>query len=101
MIATIEEIQRLTAGLDAESIGRDVVLYKAVLYNFVIIGEAARSMPEDICKQHPEIDWAGIRAMRNVVTHVYFGVNAMRVHQTIRDDLPPTLAALRAIPKSD
>jgi uncharacterized protein with HEPN domain len=33
--------------------------------------------------------------MRHIVTHVYFGVDAARVHDTIQRDLPSTLRALR------
>ena len=97
MIDAIEEIQRLTAGLDSDALGRDGVLFKAVLYNFIVPGEAARDVPEDICSQHQGIDWTGIRAMRNVVTHVYFGVKPERVHETIVKDLPGTLTNLRTI----
>ncbi len=97
MIGAIEEIQRLTAGLGSDVLARDPVLFKAVLYDFIVIGEAARSIPDDICAQHPTIDWAGIRAMRNVVTHVYFGVEPGRVRETIVTDLPGTLARLRAM----
>lgn len=97
MIGAIEEIQRLSGGLDSDALARDPVLFKAILYNFIVIGEAARSIPDEVCRQNPSIDWVGIRAMRNVVTHVYFGINPQRVHETIVTDLPGTLAQLRRI----
>ncbi len=95
MIEAMEEIQRLSGTRDAAALGADAAVFKAILYNFIVIGEAARSIPDSICAQHPAIDWAGIRAMRNIVTHVYFGVDAARVHDTIQRDLPSTLRALR------
>ncbi len=95
MIGAIEEIQRVVGARDAAALGADTASFKAVLYNFIVIGEAARSIPNAISDQHPAIDWAGIRAMRNIVTHVYFGVDAARVHDTIQRDLPSTLRALR------
>lgn len=94
IIAAIREIQALAGGRAPTELEADGAAYKAILYNFVIIGEAARHVPDDIGRLTPEIDWGGMRAMRNVVTHVYFGVDAERVHQTITTDLPVTLAAL-------
>lgn len=92
-----EEIQRFAAGMTLEQLGGDVRTLKAVLYNFTVIGEAARALPEDFMAMHPTIEWQGMRSMRNVVVHVYFGVDAARVLQTIQEDLPPLIAALRTI----
>jgi len=101
MLAAIREIQALGAGRGVDELTRDNPAYKAILYNFVIIGEAARHVPDDVGERAPEIDWPGMRAMRNVVTHVYFGVNAASVHATIINDLPPTAAALERLLKLD
>ncbi len=95
MISAIEEIQRLAQGHDPASLTQESTTLKAILYNFIVLGEAARTIPDEICDQHASIDWAGIRAMRNVVTHVYFGVSVVRVLDTIQRDLPGTLRALR------
>ena len=46
----------------------------AVSYCFGIIGEAARHVPDEVAVAHPELPWAEMRAMRNVVVHEYFGV---------------------------
>lgn len=100
MIAAIREIQSLARGRDANRLAEDTASYKAILYNFVILGEAARQVPDDLAGRAPEIDWPGVRAMRNVVTHVYFGVDATRVVATIEADLPATLAALERLAAS-
>jgi uncharacterized protein with HEPN domain len=35
--------------------------------------------------------------MRNKVAHEYFGVDVNVLWQTVREDLPPLLASLRAV----
>ena len=100
MIGAISEIPSLARGRDANQLAEDTASYKAILYNSVILGEAARQVPDDVAGRAPEIDWPGVRAMRNVVTHVYFGVDAPRVVATIEADLPPTLAALKRLAAS-
>jgi uncharacterized protein with HEPN domain len=47
----------------------------AVVRNFIVIGEAAGRIPEDICRAHADIPWAEMRTMRNLVVHDYFGVD--------------------------
>jgi uncharacterized protein with HEPN domain len=46
----------------------------AVSRCFGIIGEAVVHVPEEVISAHPEIPWAEMRAMRNIVVHEYFGV---------------------------
>jgi uncharacterized protein with HEPN domain len=63
----------------------------AVIRNFIVIGEAAYHIPEEICWTNPEIPWSDMRSMRNFVVHEYFGVNYKILWDTIRIDLPPVV----------
>jgi len=53
-----------------------------------IIGEAARAIPQDFKELHPEIPWRQIVAMRNIIAHIYFDINADRIWAVVVDDLP-------------
>ena len=59
--------------------------------NIEIIGEAAnhinRADPNFIT-QHPQIPWADMRDMRDVIAHEYFGVDLRVVWATVKNDLP-------------
>jgi len=69
----------------------------AVSYAIVVIGEAANALKDAGPALAPEIPWADIRGMRNRVTHEYFGVDVKVLWETVREDLPPLLASLRAV----
>ncbi len=97
MIVALEDIQRLAAGKTAADLATERTTYLAILYNFVVVGEAAREVPGEVCELHPEIDWDGMRGMRNVLTHKYFGVDEARVHRAIVESVPRTLVELRAV----
>lgn len=43
----------------------------------------------------PGVPWPEIVAMRNRLVHVYFDVNLDVVWETVRQDLPPLVAALQ------
>lgn len=53
----------------------DTMVQDAVIRNLEIIGEAVRNLPLDLRRQHPQIPWRSITALRNVLIHEYFGVD--------------------------
>jgi uncharacterized protein with HEPN domain len=74
----------------------------AVVRNIEIIGEATnhinRMAPEFIA-QHPELPWADMRDMRNLVIHAYFAVNLQIVWRTVQEDLPKLKQQIDALLK--
>ncbi|MDB9314316.1 DUF86 domain-containing protein [Spirulina sp. CS-785/01] len=69
---TIIKIQQYTEGLTFEEFQSQPTLVEAVLYNFTIMGEAARSIPQDIQTRYPEIPWRDMSDLRNRMVHEYF-----------------------------
>ncbi len=57
--------------------------------NFIIIGEAANQIPEEIEEKYTTIPWSLMRAMRNRIVHVYFRIDEKLMWDTIQNDLPP------------
>ena len=75
ILAAVNEIEAFTAGMDFESFRRDQKTVRAVEMNFIIIGEAAASIPEKIVEVHPNVPWHLMRGMRNRIVHAYFTVD--------------------------
>jgi len=90
-----ERAMAYVRGLTFEQFVADPRTVDAVSYAIVIIGEASKAIPEDVAVAAPEIPWADVRGMRNKVAHEYFGVDVQVLWNTVRDDLPPLLPALR------
>jgi len=72
----------------------------AVTYNFLIIGEAVKMLPESLTRAYPEIPWRQIAGMRDKLTHVYFSVDYELVWKTITEILPQFRAVVEEIQKS-
>lgn len=77
-----------TAGLTYQEFLGNLVLKKAVVQSFGVIGEAANQISEEFQKQHPEIDWKGMTGLRNRLIHKYFDINFSQVWEIIEDDIP-------------
>ena len=61
--------------MDADSFAADRKTVDAVVRNFEIIGEAAKSIPLEVRACHQAVDWTGIIGLRNRIAHEYFGIS--------------------------
>ena len=86
-----------TKDLTFETFCENKIIQKAVLYDYMIIGEASRYIPEDIQKRYPDIPWRLMGDMRNVVTHEYFQVRLKLIWQGIDTDLPVLIQQLQKL----
>jgi len=81
-------IQARTANLSATEFRCNETVIKAVLYDFLIIGEAARAIPASVCDRYPQIPWRLMGDMRNVISHEYFQVQIETVWKGVCEDIP-------------
>jgi len=101
ILDAIGAIHTYTVGMDYPAFAHDRKTIDAVLRNIAIIGEAASRIPEEIQLTSPDVPWADMREMRNVVIHEYFGINKQILWDTIQGDLPPLVAPLQALLRSN
>jgi uncharacterized protein with HEPN domain len=67
MLDALENIQQYTEGMDYSAFQEDDKTFHAVLLNFQIIGEAASRLPVEFTSQSPQIPWADVRGLRNII----------------------------------
>lgn len=88
MITSIVKIENYTKTYGIHSLREEGIYYDAVLRNLEIIGEASKSVPENIKVQHPDIPWREIYGLRNIITHAYFGIDISEMEFILENDLP-------------
>jgi uncharacterized protein with HEPN domain len=93
----ITKIQNYSKGCTLESLKKDDKTYDSILLNFLVIGEAAVKIPEEIKSQHNDIDWRGMIGMRNFIAHGYFKIDPKIIWDSIHKDLPPLLDKIKKI----
>lgn len=84
----IEHINDYLNGKSFEDMIADIMCYHAVVYNIMIIGEAANLLTKDFREKHPEVPWRDIVDMRNALVHGYITTNANLIWDTYTNDLP-------------
>lgn len=100
ILSTIQSIQTLTENLSFEDFASDEILVKAVLYDFIVIGEASANVPASVQEQYPNIPWRSMKDMRNIAAHEYFQVDLPTVWRTIKKSLPPLVQPLLDLSES-
>ena len=64
------------------------MMFNATLRQLEIIGEASNKLSEDLILDNPEIPWARIIGLRNLVIHEYFGIDDLTIWNVITINLP-------------
>ena len=93
----IQKIGRYTSQMDHDAFLRDELVIDGVARNLEIIGEAARQLPEEFRRAHPQIPWTQIAGLRNRIVHDYFGLDLEIIWQIIQHDLPELEKEIRAL----
>jgi len=59
----------------------------AIMYNLIILGEAANQISDDFQTKYPEIPWSSIIGTRNIIVHGYDQVKLQIVWDIIEKNL--------------
>lgn len=94
IVAACRKIERISASVDDDRLMGDEVVLDAILFNIVVIGEAASRTPAAVQAEWPSIPWSRIKAMRNMVAHEYFGLDRGIVLDVVRHKVPELLRVL-------
>ncbi len=90
LLDTQEAIERI--GRDAQrgraAFDQDELIQTWIVHHLQIIGEASRGLSQDFRQEHPEVPWAAIIGMRNILVHRYFGIDKEAVWSVVQGDLP-------------
>lgn len=97
----IEEVREITRGMDREAYGRDVKAQRAVERGLQIIGDAVHKLSDELVHAHPEIEWKKIYAARNVVVHMYWGVDQDILWDVVQTELDPLQTTVRELLASE
>jgi uncharacterized protein with HEPN domain len=94
ILAAIQRCASYRPHLDADDEALAAMAYDAILRNLAVIGEAVKALPEAVTAGKPDVQWAAIAGLRNVVIHEYFRVRSDIVVDVVDNELAKLAATL-------
>lgn len=88
------EIHEFVRGVKFSEFEKNKILRYAVERQLHVIGEAAVHISPQFRKKHPELNWARLVELRNVLAHEYGETLTNRVWVAATEGLPEILEAL-------
>ena len=101
MVESANRIQKYAKGLSYDEFSRNGMAVDAVVRNLEIIGEAAKKVPTDVKKRHPEVEWRKVAGLRDIIAHEYFGINQVIIWDIVDNKIPKLKASIKAIVKAE
>ena len=84
-------------GIDKAALATDIKTQSAMLYHFLILGEAVKRLSPEFRLQHLEIPWSSIAGMRDRLIHDYDEIDLEQVWDTSQTDVPIFLAMIEPL----
>ena len=84
----ITNINNYLQGKTHEDMKADTMCFHAVVYNMMIIGEAANLLTKEFRSEHEDTPWRDIIDMRNLLIHGYITTNSAYIWDSYTNDLP-------------
>ena len=81
-------IKKTLTGINKDSFLQDDIIKHAITMSFIIIGECANHLSDGFKKQHAQVRWIEIIAVRNIAAHGYWQLDMEQIWQAIEDDIP-------------
>jgi uncharacterized protein with HEPN domain len=96
ILEALERIVAYTHG-GREAFVQEPMVQDATLRNLEIIGEASKSLSPAFRASHPEVPWADMAGMRDVLIHRYSAVDLTIVWEVVENRVPALKRRVRAL----
>jgi uncharacterized protein with HEPN domain len=75
----------------------DTKTQDAILFNLIIIGEAANQISDEFREQHHKIPWSALIGTRNIIVHGYDQVKLQIVWKILQHDIESLKSEIKKI----
>lgn len=84
----LTKIEKFVKDVKYEDFLKNSLTQSGVIWQFLILGEAAQKISKEVRDIYPSIPWKDMAGMRNKLIHGYFEVDLKIVWDTIMKDVP-------------
>ena len=97
MLQALERIVQETSETSRDRLFFDDRLTRAIILDFIVLGEAANNVTEGYCAAYPEVPWSDIAGFRHKLVHDYSGIDFGILWDAMTKDVPALLPMFRKL----
>ena len=83
----IEELKDFIKGYSQEQFNNDRKTINACVFDLSQIGELAGKISKELIAENPDIEWQGLKSLRNRIVHDYEGINLTMIWGFLSEEI--------------
>lgn len=97
MLSALERIVAMSEKLDRLQLQMYEDATEIILFNLMVLGEAANNISKEFAEMNPEVDWRGVAGVRHKIVHDYADMDFDTIGDILLNDIPDLYQKIKAI----
>ena len=97
MLDALAQIAELRKGLFREQLRWHEGVTERILFNLMILGEAANNITREFAALNPDVDWKGIAGIRHKIVHDYADIDFDTIWDILQNDITEAYDKVKAV----
>ena len=97
MLDAMQRIAELSKDLDRAQLRKHENVTEMILFNLMVLGEAANNITREFAAKNPDIDWKGLSGVRHKIVHDYADIDFDTIWDILQNDIPDQCEKVAAL----
>ena len=97
MLSALERIVAMSEKLGRSQLRMHEDVTEIILFNLMILGEAANNISKEFAEKNPEVDWRGVAGVRHKIVHDYADIDFDTIGDILLNDIPYLYQKVKAV----
>ena len=97
MLSAIERIVGLSRELSRSQLQMQEDKTELILFNLMVLGDAANNVSREFAELNPDIDWKGLAGVRHKIVHDYADIDFGIIWDILQNDIPDAYGKIKAL----
>ena len=97
MLSALERIVAMSEKLGRSQLRVHEDVTEIILFNLMILGEAANNISKEFAEKNPEVDWRGVAGVRHKIVHDYADIDFDTIGDILLNDIPYLYQKVKAV----
>ena len=97
MLDALAQIAELRKGLSRGQLRWHEGVTERILFNLMILGEAANNITREFAALNPGVDWKGIAGIRHKIVHDYADIDFDTIWDILQNDITEAYDKVKAV----